>query len=174
MKPLKLLLARTLLKPFWDFRLRIYWYNRFPKAQICFNQPNYPNLDISVGESTFGENIDILGNLGKKATIKIGSRTHIAPHSAIIMAHAHEIGHPDSSYIPPESITEIGNDVWIGYGTIILSGRKIGNNATIGAGSVITRNIRPYDIVAGNPAKSIKKKYPKSVARKFLLKSTRY
>jgi acetyltransferase-like isoleucine patch superfamily enzyme len=48
---------------------------------------------------------------------------------------------------------EIGDDVWIGYGCIILSGVKIGRGAVIGAGSSVIKDVSPYTIVAGNPAK---------------------
>ncbi|NVJ90012.1 MAG: CatB-related O-acetyltransferase [Methylocystaceae bacterium] len=55
--------------------------------------------------------------------------------------------------IPPYTI--IGCDVWIGANAIILQGRKIGHGAIIGAGSVVTKDVPPYAIVAGNPAKII-------------------
>ncbi len=51
---------------------------------------------------------------------------------------------------------EIGNDVWIGSRVIILPGLKIGEGSIIGAGSVVTKDVMPYSIVAGNPAKLIK------------------
>ncbi|KAB1183232.1 hypothetical protein F6450_04625 [Photobacterium damselae subsp. damselae] len=50
----------------------------------------------------------------------------------------------------------IGNNVFVGYGTIIMPGVKIGSNVVIGAGSVITRDIEDNVVVAGNPAKKIK------------------
>lgn len=53
----------------------------------------------------------------------------------------------------------IGNDVWIGLNTIILSGVKIGDGAVIGAGSVVTKDVKDYEIVAGNPAKHIKYRF---------------
>lgn len=55
-----------------------------------------------------------------------------------------------------KSIT-IGNDVWIGGGAIILPGITIGNNCIIGAGSVVTKNVPDNSMVAGNPARIIKK-----------------
>ena len=51
---------------------------------------------------------------------------------------------------------QIGNDVWIGDGVIILDGVNIGDGAIIGARSVVTKNVKPYEVVAGNPAKHIK------------------
>ena len=53
----------------------------------------------------------------------------------------------------------VGNDVWIGGNAIILSGVKIGDGAVIGAGSVVTKDVADYEIVAGNPAKHIKYRF---------------
>jgi acetyltransferase-like isoleucine patch superfamily enzyme len=53
----------------------------------------------------------------------------------------------------------IGNDVWIGYGSTILSGITIGNGAVVAAGSVVSRNIGNYEIWGGNPARFIKKRF---------------
>ena len=58
-----------------------------------------------------------------------------------------------------ELSTTIGNDVWIGINAIIKAGITIGNGAVIGAGSVVTKNVPPYAIVAGNPAKIIRYRY---------------
>jgi chloramphenicol O-acetyltransferase type B len=49
----------------------------------------------------------------------------------------------------------IGDDVWIGYGTIVLSGVNIGNGSIIAAGSVVTKDVEPYSIYAGVPAKKV-------------------
>nr|WP_136481117.1 CatB-related O-acetyltransferase [Algibacter onchidii] len=57
-----------------------------------------------------------------------------------------------------EGIT-IGNDVWIGMGALIMPGVIIGNGATIGANSVVTKDVPDYAVVAGSPAKLIKLKY---------------
>jgi len=59
--------------------------------------------------------------------------------------------------------TIIGNDVWIGTGVIILPGISIGDGAVIGAGSIVTKNIPPYAIAVGNPAKVIKYRFPKEI-----------
>jgi len=53
----------------------------------------------------------------------------------------------------------IGNDVWIGHGTTILSGVTIGDGAVLGASAMVCRNIAPYSIVGGNPAKTIKMRF---------------
>lgn len=54
---------------------------------------------------------------------------------------------------------EIGNDVWIGTNVTIIGNIKIGDGAVIGAGSVVTKDVEPYSIVVGNPAKKIKERY---------------
>lgn len=53
----------------------------------------------------------------------------------------------------------IENDVWIGYGTIIVSGVRIGHGAIVAAGSVVLKDVEPYSIVAGNPAKVVSQRF---------------
>jgi phosphonate metabolism protein (transferase hexapeptide repeat family) len=53
----------------------------------------------------------------------------------------------------------IGHDVWIGHGVVILPGRTIGTGAIVGAGAVVTRDVAPYTIVAGNPARVIRRRF---------------
>ncbi len=53
----------------------------------------------------------------------------------------------------------IGNDVWIGAGSTIMSGIKIGDGAVIAANSTVVRDVLPYEIVGGNPASLIKKRF---------------
>jgi serine acetyltransferase len=53
--------------------------------------------------------------------------------------------------------------VWIGLGSIILSGVKVGTGSIIAAGSVVTKDVEPYTIVAGNPAKLIRKRFSNEI-----------
>lgn len=66
---------------------------------------------------------------------------------------------PLASDMPFKGNTVIGNDVWIGQNAVILPGVNIGDGAIIGANSVVDSNIAPYTIVAGNPAKVIRKRF---------------
>lgn len=64
--------------------------------------------------------------------------------------------------------TTIGNDVWIGTRAIILGGINIADGAVIGSGSVVTKDIGPYEIWAGNPAKFIRKRFDDETIEKLL------
>jgi acetyltransferase-like isoleucine patch superfamily enzyme len=64
---------------------------------------------------------------------------------------------------PEPKMTRIGNDVWIGEGVMIKQGVVIGDGAIIGMGSIVTKNVDPYTIVAGNPAKVIRKRFSEEV-----------
>ncbi len=66
---------------------------------------------------------------------------------------------PKTVDMPYKGDTVIGNDVWIGQKAVILPGVHIGDGAIIGAGSVVGSEVEPYTIVAGNPAKPIRKRF---------------
>ena len=58
----------------------------------------------------------------------------------------------------------LGHDVWIGHGAIILPGRTIGTGAVIAGGAVVTRDVPPYTIVGGTPARVIRRRFPEPIA----------
>ncbi len=62
---------------------------------------------------------------------------------------------------------DIGNDVWIGMGAILLLGVKIGNGVTIAANSVVAKDVPDYAVVGGSPAKLIRMKYDESTIHKL-------
>lgn len=62
----------------------------------------------------------------------------------------------------------IGNDVWIGYEAVILSGVTIGDGAIIGTRAVVTKDVPPYTIVGGVPAKPIRKRFDEKVIEELL------
>lgn len=62
----------------------------------------------------------------------------------------------------------VGDDVWIGLNAIVLSGVHIGQGAVIAAGAVVTKDVPPYAIVAGNPARIIKKRFSEEIILKLL------
>jgi acetyltransferase-like isoleucine patch superfamily enzyme len=58
-----------------------------------------------------------------------------------------------------EEVTVVEDDVWIGFGAIVLSGSRIGRGAVIAAGAVVTSDVSPYAIMAGIPAREIAKRF---------------
>ena len=69
---------------------------------------------------------------------------------------------------PQKGNTLIGNDVWIGYGATIMPGVTIADGAIIATKSVVTKDVAPYAIVGGNPAKEIKKRFSEADIKKLL------
>ncbi|MCF7900829.1 CatB-related O-acetyltransferase [Candidatus Woesearchaeota archaeon] len=116
------------------------------------------------------DNVYIGRNCTVECDLTIGSGTMLANNVGIVGRNDHDISTigkmvRDSPWIGNKDFkknklkTTIGSDVWLGYGAIILSGVNIGRGAIIAAGSVVVKNVEPYDIVAGNPAKFIKKRF---------------
>ena len=93
-----------------------------------------------------------------KGSIIVGQGVDIAPNCAFYSYnHSIEAG----TLIRQQPLMSdgeivIGNNVWLGYGVIVLDGVEIGEGAVIGAGSIVTKNVPPNGIAAGNPAKIIK------------------
>ena len=66
---------------------------------------------------------------------------------------------PTTEELPYKGDTVVGNDVWIGYDSLIMPGVTIGDGAIIAARSVVVKNVAPYTVVGGNPAKEIRKRF---------------
>ncbi len=98
-----------------------------------------------------GRNVINFGCLldGRKFQIRIGNDVSIGPEASILT-----LGHDPQSpeFADRGGDVVIGNRVWIGYRAIILPGVTIGDGAVVGAGTVVTKNVEPFTIVAGNPA----------------------
>ena len=67
------------------------------------------------------------------------------------------------SVINPYERVIIGNDVWIGARAMVLGGKKIGNGAVIAAGAIVTKDVQPYSVMAGVPAKVIRYRFPQEI-----------
>jgi acetyltransferase-like isoleucine patch superfamily enzyme len=89
---------------------------------------------------------------GRRFEIRTGSDVSIGPEAAILTL-GHDPQSPDFSDAGGDVI--IGDRVWIAYRAIVLPGVKIGDGAVVAAGAVVTRDVEPFAIVAGSPAKKI-------------------
>lgn len=78
-------------------------------------------------------------------------------------------GHDDESFFAWRRLQKviIGHDVWIGHRAIVLPGITIGNGAVVGAGTVVTRDVPPYAVVAGVPGRRIRSRFPEAVWRRL-------
>jgi acetyltransferase-like isoleucine patch superfamily enzyme len=90
--------------------------------------------------------------------IHIGSGTMLAPCCALYSYnHWLLLDRPIREQdLKSQGGIHIGNEAWLGYGTIVLDGVTIGDGAVIGAGSVVTRDVPEYTLAAGNPARVVK------------------
>jgi hypothetical protein len=61
----------------------------------------------------------------------------------------------------------LGHDIWLGHGVTLLAGVTIGSGAVVGAGAVVSRDVAPYSIVAGVPARPIRDRFPPAVAERL-------
>ena len=77
-------------------------------------------------------------------------------------------GNSEETGIQDKDKTIVGNDVWIGNGAIVVNAVKIGDGAVIGAGAVVTKDVPPYAVVAGVPAKILYKRFPEDVIERLL------
>ena len=139
---------------------------------------NYCDLSkIVIGKKTYGE-IHITDWSFLDTKLQIGSYCSIAPNVQFLLGGEHQIN-SISTY--PFKVYEFGyareagskgdivvkDDVWIGTNAIICSGVTIGQGAIVAAGAVVTKDVEPYAIVGGNPAKVIKYRFDEKLRRKM-------
>lgn len=134
--------------------------------------------NISVGNYTYGR-LNVL-NASENYWLKIGHFCSIAPGVTFVVCSDHPIN-AISTYPfkvmclemqPYEALSKgdiiIDDDVWIGQGATVLSGVHIGQGAIVAAGAVVTKNVPPYAIVGGVPAKVIKYRFEPEMIQKLL------
>ena len=113
--------------------------------------------------------------IGKFCSISHGVKIGLGPHPLNFFSTSPVFYEPYRGFVDKQlynefedkGYTEIGNDVLIGANAIILAGVKVGNGAVIGAGSIVTKNVPPYAVVAGNPAKVIKYRFSDEIIEKL-------
>lgn len=162
--------------------------------KLCFLKNIIKNPNIIIGDYTYYDDFENIYNFEKNVKyhfdfigdkLIIGKFCMIASDVKFIMNGANHLTKSISSYpfaifgedwkdamegkqYPTKGNTEIGNDVWIGFNSTIMPGIKIGDGAIIATNSTVTKNVEPYSIVGGNPAKEIKKRFTKEQIEKLL------
>ena len=108
-------------------------------------------------DCVIGDNV-IMGN----RTAIVGKYDHHYQQIGVPIRLASQIRDDDYNWLGLNSLTTIEDDVWVGYGAIILSGVKIGTGSIIASGSLVNKDVEPYSIYAGVPAKKVKNRFDSS------------
>ena len=170
---------------------------KFPLAnydRLCFLKNVVKNPNVIIGDYTYYDDFENVENFEKNIKyhfdfigdkLIIGKFCMIASDVTFIMNGANHLTNSITSYpfaifghdwsdamegksYPTKGDTIVGNDVWIGYNSTIMPGVKIGDGAIIATNSIVTKDVEPYAVVGGNPAKEIKKRFTENEINKLL------
>lgn len=158
--------------------------NRFPlrwlrRKKAKSLQERFPNH--AIGRHSYCDDL-VVHDWGQGTTLRIGAFCSLAVGVQIFLGGEHRTdwistypfrhAYPTLPPIPGHPASKgdvtVGNDVWIGHQAIILSGVTIGDGAVIGARAVVARDVEPYSIVAGNPARLVRYRFPPDVIAELL------
>ena len=151
---------------------------RPPITRDLFNNPLY-----TIGEHTYGK--PTICSYNDQTRLHIGKFCSISDKVTFILGGNHRVdwattypfpdleeGWPEAAHISGHPASKgdlhIDHDVWIGHGATILSGLTIGSGAVIGACSVVTKDVAPYTMVAGNPATPIRQRFTPELCEQLL------
>ncbi len=131
--------------------------------KVGFYGNNYLNANGQQGNITIGDHTHVDRNavLYGQGGLRIGSGCSIGCGTVIYTQSNQYLANPKLPFLEQPVMyapVNIGNDVWVGGGSIILPGVTVGDHAVIGAGAVVTRNVESGSVVAGIPAKEIKRR----------------
>jgi virginiamycin A acetyltransferase len=160
----------------------------FPLAgyeRLCFLKNVVKHPQIEIGDYTYYDDFEQVSNFEKNVRylfefsgdkLQIGKFCAIASGVTFLMNGGNHMVDAISTFPfsifgsgwenalegknwPSKGNTVVGNDVWIGYNSVITPGIRIGDGAVIGACSVVTKDVEPYSIVGGNPAREIRRRF---------------
>jgi len=163
--------------------------------QICFIQNTVSNPNIIIGDYTYYDDPEdsedfernvlyhfpfvgdqlIIGKfcaLARGVKFIMNGANHkldgFSTYPFQIFGNGWEKVEPNPEELPYKGNTVIGNDVWVGYETVIMPGVQVGDGAIIAAKSVVVSDVPPYRIFGGNPAKCIRQRFDDEVIRSLL------
>lgn len=154
------------------------WRKRNPhNFTVAVNQ--FKMDAVKVGKGTYG-NLFVVTRDYQDVKLIIGSYCSIAGGVKFLLSGNHQydifstypyelliLKNLSAGIAVAKGNIEVGDDVWIGENAIICSGVKIGQGAIIAAGAVVTKDVEPYAIVGGDPAKIIKYRFSESIRKRL-------
>lgn len=152
------------LRTWYKFHVKYPWVKYHGFVRVMHDVSFAKGVDIQIGNNVqFGPYCDIATN------VHFNNDILLAGHVSIVGRQDHRFDEPMKTIWQggrgDNGITIIEDDVWIGTGSIVLSGVRIGRGSIIAAGSVVTKDVQPCEIWAGNPAKKIKDRFNTSYAK---------
>ncbi len=137
-------------------------------AESHFGDYSYVVNDSDIIYTTLGRFCSIA------AHVRINPGNH--PLDRVMLSHvsyrssAYGLGPDDPDFFDWRRSTQVtlGHDVWIGHGAIVLPGVSIGHGAAVGAGAVVTKDVAPFAVVVGNPARLLRLRFPEQVIADLL------
>jgi phosphonate metabolism protein (transferase hexapeptide repeat family) len=136
--------------------------------------------EVTVGDFSYFERHAeaIYTQVGKFCSIAANTRINALEHP-IERVTQHKISYRPNEYFRFLGVDEdfrrrrqarqvvIGHDVWIGHGAVIMPGVSIGNGAIVGANAVVTKDVASFEIVAGNPARKLRLRFPTDISARI-------
>jgi len=142
--------------------------DRLRDKYVCFNEDR-----VTIGDFTYG--MPVVRSWGNDASLTIGKFCCIGWNVRIYLGGNHHNewcttypfnallpqiwGDVDGGIAATKGDVKIGNDVWIADNVMIMSGVTIGNGATVAAGAVVTKDVLPYEVVGGVPARTLRTRW---------------
>ncbi|MBL8584956.1 MAG: hypothetical protein JNL61_22335, partial [Rhizobiaceae bacterium] len=149
-------------------------------GQYCEVKERVILRDVALGDFSYIErNAEAMyATIGKFCSIAANTRINAVEHP-MERVTTHKVSYRPNEYFLYLGVddefrgrragkrVEIGHDVWIGHGAVIMPGVSVGNGAVIGANAVVTADVSAYEVVAGVPARPLRRRFPEGVAARI-------
>lgn len=173
------------------------WFAQDPATRLYWSSAtNYTtagvlgyDVPVSIGRGSYGvEGVELWG-YGTPASFRVGHFSSLGPKCVVILGGDHrwdwmttfpfpafhpkakalvDSGHTDGPHATSKGDVVLGSDVWLGYGVTILSGVRVGHGAVVGARSLVAKDVPPYAVVAGTPARILRFRFDNDTIARML------